>query len=286
MFNLIKMDIHRLLHSVSTWIIIIFTVLAAVFSVTMTNLDIQASQKEKTFAVPEDTSSEEWSGIQLGIYMMGKEEWINGKIELGDFVSMDIQSGLIAVLCVIFAALFANADQKNGYIKNIAGQFPRRGKLILSKFTAIAIQIFMMLFAYAAVTAISGFAFWGDKVYMQSWITLAKVLGVQYLLHLGIAVLTMFFSILTRSTAFSTTAGLLICIGVTAYLYAGINQIVSSINPSWNFDINNYVLESNLKMISTDTVSDGMLRGAVVGMVYVFIFAALAMATMKKRDVR
>lgn len=282
MFNLIKMDMHRLLHSVSTWVIIIFTVFAAVFSIAMTNMDIQASQKDGTSAVSEDTSSE----ALVGIYVTGNAEWADGKIALEDVISMELQSGLTAILCVIFAALFTNADQKNGYIKNIAGQFPKRGKLILSKLIAIAAQTFMILFAFAAVAAISSFIFWGDKVNIGSCIPLTKAWGVQYLLHLGITVLTMFLSILTRSTAFSATAGILACSGLTAYLYYGINQIISNIKPSWNFDINNYVLESNMKIISANTVSDEILREAIIGIVYTVIFVALAMLIMKKRDVR
>ena len=282
MFNLIKMDMYRLLHSVSTWVVLIIAVATAVFSVAMTNLDIQESQKAETSAVAEDTSSD----VLVGIYVTGNDEWANGKIELDGVISMEVQSGLTAMLCVIFAALFANADQKNGYIKNIAGQFPRRGKLILSKFIAIAVQIFLILFVFVAVIAISSFIFWGDRVVMESWMPLAKALGVQYLLHLGMAVLTMFLSVLTRSTAFSTTAGILICFGLTVYLYIGINKVVSNIKPSWNFDINNYVLESNMKIIGTGTASNVLLRGAVVGIVFVVIFVALAMVAMEKRDVR
>lgn len=282
MFNLIKMDMHRLLHSISTWVIILFTVLAAVFSIAMTNMDIQESQKAGTAVVAEDTSSE----ALVGIYVTGNDEWASGTIELDDVISMELQSGLTAMLCVIFAALFANADQKNGYIKNIAGQFPRREKLILSKFIVIAVQIFMILFVFVAVATVSSFIFWGDRIYMESWISLAKALGVQYLLHLGLSVLTMFLSILTRSTAFSTTAGILICSGLTAYLYIGINQIIANIKPSWNFDINNYALESNIKMIDVNTVSNEMLRGAAVGIVFATVFVVLAMITMRKRDVR
>lgn len=281
MFNLIKMDMHRLIHSVSTWVLIIFTALAAIFSIAMTNMDIQASQEDPT-PIIEDASSEELAGI----YVTGTPEWANGNIELGDVICMEVQSGLTAILCVIFASLFACADHKNGFIKNIAGQYPRRGKLILSKFVAIAIQVLVMLLVFVAVAVISSFIFWGENVYLASYLPLLKVLGVQYLLHLGIATLIMFLSILTRSTAFSSTAGIVLCSGLTAYLYSGINQIVSTIRPSWNFDINNYVLESNIKIVGLDAVSTTLLQGAVVGIVFIIISVALSMVTMQKRDVR
>lgn len=46
MFNLLKMEIHRLIHSMFAWVILLFTVAAAIFSIVMTNLDIQASKEE------------------------------------------------------------------------------------------------------------------------------------------------------------------------------------------------------------------------------------------------
>ena len=42
MLNLIKMDLHRMFHSPSTWIILAFSVALAVFNVIATNLDIQS----------------------------------------------------------------------------------------------------------------------------------------------------------------------------------------------------------------------------------------------------
>lgn len=286
MFNLVKMDLYRLVHSLSSWIVMAFMIGAAVFSVSMTNLDIEAYQEEQppTGLVVEDNSSDE---IVAGVYVTGGEEWANGEqIELGKLISMEIQSGLTAILCVIFAALFANADQKNGYVKNIAGQFPKRGRLILSKMTAIAVWTFLMLLAFAAVTAVTGRIFWGERVCFDSLSVLVKVLGVQYLLHVGLGALILFCVTLTRSTAFSTTAGILICSGMTVFFYSAVNEIASNIRPEWNFDINRYVLESNMRMVGIETASGAMGRGALVGVAFAVLSTALAVMVIKKRDIR
>lgn len=287
MFNLIKMEMHRLTHSTVTWITIIFAILTAIFGIAMTDMDIQAAQDEPpTGLIIQENTDDESTGMVAGVYVTGNPEWANGKIELGDLVGMELQSGLTSILCVIFVALFANADQKNGFIKNIAGQFPRRSQLVLSKFVAIAIHIFVLLAIFSAVTAAFGYIFWGDKVYLASLLPFIKVLGVQYLLHLGLSTLMMFLTILTRSAAFGMTTGILICSGLTAFLYSGINRVVANLRPSWNFDISNYMLESNMRLINVSAVSDTLLRGAIVGIVFLIASLALAMMTMKKRDVR
>lgn len=287
MFNLIKMEMHRLTHSTVTWITIVFAILTAIFGIAMTDMDIQAVQDEPpTGLIIQENTDDDSSGMLAGFYVTGNPEWANGNIELGDLVGMELQSGLTSILCVIFVALFANADQKNGFIKNIAGQFPRRGQLVFSKFVAIAVHIFVLLVVFSAVTAAFGYIFWGDKVYLASLLPFIKVLVVQYLLHLGLSTLMMFLTILTHSAAFGMTTGILICSGMTAFLYSGINQIVANLRPGWNFDISNYMLESNMRMIDVSAVSDTLLRGAIVGIVFLIVSLALAMMTMKKRDVR
>ena len=47
MFNLIKMDTYRLIHSRSTWIILIFVIALAIFSAVMTDSDIELMQLQK-----------------------------------------------------------------------------------------------------------------------------------------------------------------------------------------------------------------------------------------------
>jgi len=41
-----------------------------------------------------------------------------------------------------------------------------------------------------------------------------------------------------------------------------------------------------MRMIDVSAVSDTLLRGAIVGIVFLIVSLALAMMTMKKRDVR
>lgn len=217
MFNLIKMDIHRLLHSKSTWIMICFVIGLAVFSVTMTNSDIEF-MKDNPAAVTETMEER-----PVGIYVEAQPEWVNGTIEIGSVVSVEMRSQLLAILCVIFAAIFTNADYKNGYIKNIAGQFPRREQLVASKFIVIAFQVLVMVVVFTISIVVSGYVMWGSDFYLGSVTELFQYLGVQYLLHLGIAAVMMLLCILTYSTAFSMTSGILLCSGLAVPVYSLIN---------------------------------------------------------------
>ena len=280
MFNLIKMDIHRLLHSKSTWIMICFVIGLAVFSVTMTNSDIEF-MKDDPAAVTETMEER-----PVGIYVEAQPEWVNGTIEIGSVVSVEMRSQLLAILCVIFAAIFTNADYKNGYIKNIAGQFPRREQLVASKFIVIAFQVLVMVVVFTISIVVSGYVMWGSDFYLGSVTELFQYLGVQYLLHLGIAAVMMLLCILTYSTVFSMTSGILLCSGLAVPIYSLINKAINGLKTGLEFDINKYILDGNITMLLYDSTSEVMVRGVAVGVAFAIVSLLISTIIVKKRDIR
>lgn len=280
MFNLIKMDIHRLLRSKSTWIMICFVISLAVFSVTMTNSDIEF-MKDDPAAVTETMEER-----PVGIYVEAQPEWVNGTIEIGSVVSVEMRSQLLAILCVIFAAIFTNADYKNGYIKNIAGQFPRREQLVASKFVVIAFQVLVMVVVFTISIVVSGYVMWGSDFYLGSITELFQYLGVQYLLHLGIAAVMMLLCILTYSTAFSMTSGILLCSGLAVPIYSLINKAINGLKTGLEFDLNKYILDGNITMLLYDSTSEVMVRGVAVGVAFAIVSLFISTIIVKKRDIR
>ena len=281
MFNLFEMDMYRLLHSASTWIILFFVVVLSVFCVVMTNTDIELMEKN-----PETVMTEQTEERMVGIMVEPDSEWITGDIEAGSVISAEVRSEILALLCVIFAAVFTNAEYKNGFIKNIVGQFPKRWKLILSKWLVIAIQVFVMLLVFVVVNGITGLILWKNHFYMGSVLTLLQFLGTQYLLHLGVASVIMFLSILTYSTAFGMTTGILVCSGLLVPIYSMINKFVYDIRPGWDFDLNNYLLDGNITMLQLSSETDILLRAVFVGIAFIMFSAIFAMIIIKKRDIR
>ena len=291
MFNLIKMDLYRMFHSVSTWVILLLTVGVAVFCFAATNIDIELMAEDPQYAeeMLDETEEEEVAAsqeLQLGISAESDPHWIYGDIDAGDLLSIEIKSGIVTLLVVVFAAIFANAAQKNGYIKNVAGQLPDRGMLVLSQLAAMAVQILLMILIFAAVVVASGMIFWGDRVSFGSVSDTLRLLGIQYLLNMGFAALILFLTILTKSSAFSMTAGILMILRVLTPVYSIINRAVGQISSSWKFDINSYVLEGNINMAGIDASAEILIRAVVVGAVFLILSTVFAMLILKKRDVR
>ncbi len=249
----------------------------------MTNSDIQLMQEDPAYAT-EDKSDEPERTKAIALWP--EEEWATGQVEIGSLDSAETQSGMLLILCAIFTAIFVNAEQKNGYIKNIAGLFPRREKLVLSKATAIAIQVLFMMAVFTGVMIIMGFALWGSDFYMGSVSKLLGFLAVQYGLHLGFSLVMMLLAVLTRSSAFSMTAGILICAGLMTPVYSVINRAVNDMGSGWTFDINKYMLDGSIAMTGVGADADVMMRSVIVGLAFIAGAALLSMVIMKKRDVR
>ena len=150
MLNLLRMDLHRMGRSASTWVILACTVLVALFCVAMTDGDIQDMADDPQYLAQVQGEGAGTQNRSVGIYVEADANWVDGPIEAGDIVSAEFHSGMLALLCVIFTAMFGYAEQKNGYVKNLAGQFPHRGLLVLSKLLAVALQVLVMAAVLAA----------------------------------------------------------------------------------------------------------------------------------------
>ena len=118
MLNLIKMELYRLFHSTSTWILFFFTISAAVFTVVMTKIDV-SGMASRTGTEAEQAGEQEID-FAFGIYTETKEEWADGEVLFSELLGSELASGMFLILVTIFVSVFVHAEQKNGYLKNIA----------------------------------------------------------------------------------------------------------------------------------------------------------------------
>lgn len=307
MINLIKMDLYRMVHSISTWVMLLVTVGIALFCVAMVNIDLEDMAENpqyseetsqmgivsfqievKTQDAQEETEETENSEEeqQIGLYADSDPGWIEGQILAGDLISTQLESGILTLLCVIFAAIFFNGDQRNGFLKNIAGQYPNRGILVISKMTAAAVQILLMEILFAMATGVTAEIIWGEQFVLGFLPQMLPFLCVQYLLNLGAAGLILLLCTLTRSAAFGMTAGILMIMGILLPVYSVIERAFAALLPSLRLNISQYVLEGNIGVAGMEASSDILTRASMVGAVCLVLSVLLAMVIMKKRDIR
>ena len=287
MLNLIKMDLHRLFRIKSFWIMIVTTILVSGFSVYMTYYDV-TSRNDMVVDMTDMSVSEvppEEADVVFGVYVDTKPEWAD-KIDFTDLLNSNIAGNMLAILCVIFPPIFVNGDQKNGYIKNIAGQLNNRGMLVLSKLSAVAVQVLVIFSVFILSAAIMGKFCWGSELVFESVSDFAKVFGIHYLLHFSFASLVTALTIILRGAGFGVTFGILCATGITSLLYAFADIVLHKCGVSEDFTISKYCIESCISVVSPDLSGGDLVRVILVGSVFIVASAVISMTVMQKRDIR
>lgn len=284
MLNLIKMDVYRLLHAISTWVMMGIMVLIAVFCVGATSADLDAMAENPVYT--EQSASMAENEVVYGIVMETDPAWINGEVPASQMLGLLLNSGILMIFCAIFVSLFVGAEHHSGYLKNIAGQLPYRGQLAVSKFAAIAVEVLLMFAIYAVFCIASGYIFFGDQFTLGSGAGLLKMLGTQYLLHLGFSALVMFLCMATGSTAFSMCLGILGCSGLASLLYSGINWVIQKIHSGTTFDFGRYMLDTNVYAISGSSEPADILRAVLVACIFAALAVSCSALVMQKRDIK
>lgn len=67
------------------------------------------------------------------------------------FLVADMSAGMPLLFICIAVVLFANHEEKSGFIKNISGQVKHRNSIYIGKMAVMAVYIFLLLLVYGAV---------------------------------------------------------------------------------------------------------------------------------------
>lgn len=285
MFNLIKMDLYRLFRSSSTWVMLFFTVAATIFSVVMTKTDI-SEMKKKAAEETRVEKTADTDSYTFGVFIESNEEWLEGKIRFSDLLGRQISSGLFMVLLTIFVSVFVHAEQKNGYLKNIAGQLSNRWLLAFSKLAALMVWVLCMFFTLTVTMAAAGKLCFGRELVMDSFGKLFAVLGGQYVLHMAFAALLLFLCTLSNSAALSITVGLFISFRGTAMLYFAADRVMKAVFGIQAFDSGRYAVEVNIMNYAFAAGREEIFRMMFSAGVLFAAAVCLTAVVLQKRDVR
>ena len=293
MYNLIKMDLYRLLKTKSTYIMVFVVMAMTIFTVWMTKMDIDMMKEDSQLSSEDEigptTEAIDVDGdsvaINIGIFSETKDEWTSEKIKFGDFVEVQLASGIFTVIIAIFVSIFVHADVKKGFIKNIAGQVQNKYMLIISKIVGVGAQNLIMFLTLFVTMFVAGKICFGEQFVMGSALDLIKVVGGQYMLHMAFSVLLLALCILFNSSELSMTLGILLACRVGTLLYFGINKLAQNVLDIKDFNMGKYAIETNIYSFSGAMENEAMIKSMILGVIYIVISAVIASFIIQKRDV-
>lgn len=289
MFNIIKTELYRLVRMNSFYIMIFVSfglafLLMWLLTFDMTYMETEFEKTDSGIVAVTETDDE--SSAEIGISMEADESWIDNDITLSSYLAAVTQSGVLLILLSIFSSMYVYAEQKTGYIKNIAGQLSFKGILGISKLAGIAVQVLTVSASFIAGTVIAGKIIFGDKFIVGDVSLLMTLIGIELLLHFAYASLVSMMCILARSSAFSMTAGILMTSGMPIFIYSGINYLLHKTSLFKNANVSKLGLDTQIFNIAASIESGELARPVITGIVYIVISAVISAVVMQKREIK
>ena len=286
MFNLVKMNFYRLFHQKSFYILIAASALTCWFMVYL--MWAAPRLEERARANLSQTEGEITGGFHVGIAVGETEESGTPVLEefnFTEFLDEFLSSGLQMILISVGAAMIANAEQKRGFLKNLAGQMKPRGMLAGAKLPVILFETAVVLGVTVLGLDLSG------RIYFEQYTAgdIGAVLWffpLELLLCLAFGALILMVCTIARNGAAGIIVGILLSSGLPLFACSYINRFAMAyLGAAQDFDISRYTLEYQLMHLTSTAGPGDMVRALVVGTVYLLLAVGIGCLVMEKRDI-
>lgn len=281
MFNLIRMDLYRMFHTGSTWILIGIISLFAVFSFYMGVVD-QRLMEETGESNNLVLKGEDEEGMAFGIMVNTPYHEDGSEAAYLEYVCADLQSGILLIFISIFTVVYVNMEEKSGFVKNIAGQFPQRFWMYLSKNVVVAMFVLMAMVAYM-VMQIFGFLIWHTGAPLGTGMIgeAFRYIIIQWILMSAFAAGLVLSTTLIKSTAIGITIGMMISCGVSQIFLGFYYKIFQNTK----LHIDEYLITNNIKTIVYNSNMNRLWQAVLVGVVFLMVYNVIGSIVIQKRDV-
>ena len=289
MGNIIRMDIYRLVTSVSFKVC-----LGIVFFMNLLEGPVSKLIFNLGKMLVKDSDDSEGA-------LEAMEAWA-GSYHVGNLVAGQLGTvcTVVFLLCVVY---FCFADIQHGYIKNIAGQLPSRGHTIVSKFVVIQFTI-LTFYAATVIGNIVGQLLVGRKLKFDMYfsgeldiMTMTEGVGktfsmgqalcefaIKFLLLSGMCSLILLLTTGIGSNVAGTIVAVLCGAGFTGLAYSGISAGIRKLFHLKKFTLTDYMPDS---LYRTDLYNeDCVVRALIMAILTIVILMVLTTRLYNKKDIK
>ncbi len=268
MFNLLRMDLYRLIRCKSIYLCFGFLVLALYLCYWLFYLSYSPEGRE--------------SAEKMGMIMTTNVEQILEEMEMGGTLALfreaTMDGGVYGTMYGIVVALFVCADFKGGFIKNSMALHRKRWKYIASKLMAASILGFVYLVFYYGIGLLMNLWF-HNMVPVTGWGDVLFCLARVWFLMTAFAALIIMICIFTRSTTVGVCGAVLLGSGLIVVILASFMA---------NFRLEGwtqYTIYYNMAYGPSVYSSAGDLKGFALGMVFFALYSVVSAVSLAKQDI-
>lgn len=312
MLNMIKMDVYRMFRTKSMYAIWIILLASALLTSFLSKIDYDAVNKEwerqqavesqadtdgQTVDVvnaqdieeqqadnsnKEQLSQQNTDNVNIGMSVELPTE-PGKKVTVMDVFFSNAQGKFYALFLVIFAVMFATADIKSGYIKNIGGQVSQRGMLIVSRAVALALFTaitFAGIFVFQAAANMLAFkcVVWGN------WKEIIPYFLTELMLHYAFVLICMAIAVIIKNNVISMTLSVCLTMNIMSIVYALIDYVGNRVGLH-NFNIYKYTVTGRMAMLPMNAGRDDVISSMCVAATFIVIMLSLSSYIFQKRDI-
>lgn len=268
MFNLLRMDLYRMIRSKSVYICLAFLLAATVLCFWMLWL----------IDTPEGQAAAANIGMTAPAEVRDAGTLLEGYDTLLMFRDIGMDGGAYVFTFGICIVLFFCADYNSGFMKNIMSLHRRRWEYIVSKLIAVGLLDFCYLVIQYGLCLLLNVLF-HNLVPVSSAADCLFYLSLSWVVTMGFAALFLLACTFTRSNSAGIMAALTASTGLLVTLVSyitglfGVNKWVS------------YTLYFNQTYAPSAYSGIGDLKGYAVGAVFLVLYTAWAVAVLTRKDI-
>lgn len=279
MFSLFRMENYRFVRTRTVHVITAILIAVTILGVVISAMTMKDSADAESYNVSESVD------LNGGKAFVTVEGGNSTELNICQMFTEDIAPVLNMVFWGIIIAIYIYGEYKNGFVKSIGGQIPKKGMLCASKMYIMAAYTLCMYAVEFVIVALTSLiyaskykvVFGFQPKYLIIWLAI-------FALYMGISGLFILICTSGRNSAIGIGVAMIVGFGMTSLVYNLINWLLVKIGIT-SFNISMYMPDTIMQRMSLQTPTDGIVRAFVVGGVFTIATICVSMILQNKRDI-
>lgn len=283
MLNMIRMELYRMFHTKSLYIIWFILTAGILFTTSLSaeewkTYTMEEKQEQYEYATGQRTDDQVNFGMNVTIPTKPGDE-----VSVFDLFYANIKGKFIALFMVIFAVLFSTADLTSGFVKNIGGQVKNRGSLVLAKAVVLFVYTVLTMLLFVVVQAVSNAVFFGNLTF-GPWKTFLSYGALQLLLHFAFVVIAMGIAIVLHNNVISMVAVVCMCMNALTIFYGFLDKVIEKLGVE-DFSVIKYTVSGNITMLGMNMAEKTVHASLIASVGFILVMLMICSVVFQKRDI-
>ena len=278
MLNLLRMNNRRIFRSKMFAIAFLVILVTSIASAPVERALMKAVVG---FAVSVETESKSSESESENTAALGDALGTTEAAKVSEIIADPFVITFLPLFILLLVVSFSYMDIENGFIKNIAGQQPKRSRGAVSKYLTIMLSNLVLMLTALIGQVISKYIVGKVEIDAGAIPQAVYTFGVRWLLLLSLSALLLFLTVGIGAKPLALVTAVLAGTGFLGLIYLGIDTAIQNMLHIQNLSLVDYAPDQLL----TQPGYEGP-RAVIVGITFSVVFMLLTVLRADKTDVK